>query len=213
MSGLGSEMGRPPDVVRWITTPTYREARTSRVWTALVWLVGLWLAAAIGLDAYGLRVLRADETWDAVVVAGCRVLPDGSPSEGLMRRTRQAAELWRTGVVPVILLTGGVGEYPPSEAEAAAAYARQLGVPDEALILETVSRSTEENARLAKALFPVRAVIVCTDTYHVFRCERVFGRYFPVVQALGTPPPFWARLQGALREVPAVITYAVTGRL
>jgi uncharacterized SAM-binding protein YcdF (DUF218 family) len=185
-----------------------------RRWTLLgvVALVTAWLAASCGLDGYGHR--GPDGTYDAIVVAGCRVLPDGTPSLALQRRTRHAVELWRAGIAPRIVLTGGVGTWPPSEAAAAAQVAVGLGVPSDALVLEERSTSTEENAAFAAELLdPAARVVVVTDTYHVFRAERVFGRVFAEARGSGSTPAPWWRVRGAVREVLAVGYYGLTGRL
>ena len=174
---------------------------------AAVWGAGAW-----GLDAYGHRSPAG--TYDAIVVAGCRVQPDGQPSLALQRRTRHAVALWRQDRAPVIVFTGGVGQFPPSEAIAAATYARTLGVPDSAMILEDRSTSTEENARFAAdTLDPTSRVLVVTDTYHVFRAERVFGRVFAEAAGAGSVPASFFRVRGAFREVLAVGAYAASGRL
>jgi uncharacterized SAM-binding protein YcdF (DUF218 family) len=172
----------------------------------------LWGGGALTLDAYGHRAAQGD--YDAIVVAGCRVLPDGSPSLALQRRTRKAVELWRSGSAPRIVFTGGVGTCPPSEARAASDYARTLGVPDEVLVLEERSTSTEENARFAAEVLDAGSrVLVVTDTYHVFRAERVFGKVFAEARGVGSVPRLDVRAKGALREVLAVGGYAVGGRL
>lgn len=175
--------------------------------------MAVWLGLALALDRYGHRP-PPGAGWDAIVVAGCRVLPDGRPSLALQRRTRLAVALWRQGAAPRIVFTGGVGTYPPSEARAAADYAATLGVPDTALSLEESSTSTEENARFAaERLPPGSRIVIVTDTYHVFRSERVFGRYFTEVRGSGSVPMGFVRGQGALREVAAVAAYALSGRL
>lgn len=172
-----------------------------------------WMLSALALDRYGHRPEPTGE-WDAIVVAGCRVLPDGQPSLALKRRTRSAVAAWKTGVAPRIVFTGGVGTYPPSEGRAAADYALGLGLPADAIVVEDRSTSTEENARLAAELLPKGArVMIVTDTYHVFRAERVFGRYFGEVGGRGSNPSALVRARGAFREVLAVVAYAVTGRL
>jgi uncharacterized SAM-binding protein YcdF (DUF218 family) len=154
-----------------------------------------------------------DETFDAIVVCGCRVKPDGEPSPSLARRARYAAALYRRGLAPVLVTTGGVGTHPPSEARAAAAIARAEGVPEDAIVLEERSTSTEENAREAAKLVDARRVIVVTDAYHAFRAERVFRRYFDHAVAVGTAGSPSVRARGALREVTAVTAYALLGRL
>jgi uncharacterized SAM-binding protein YcdF (DUF218 family) len=118
-----------------------------------------------------------------------------------------AVEHWKRGKAPVIILTGGVGTYPPSEAEAAARVARGLGVPDTALVLETRSASTRENAIFARALTQARRILLVTDSYHVYRARWVFRQHFNEVDAVGSLAPPRTRVVGALREVLAVVAY------
>lgn len=176
-----------------------------------------WFAAAAGLDGLGRRD-PPQGIYDALVVAGCRVDPNGQPSLALQRRTKLAVDLWRAGVAPVVVFTGGLGAFPPSEATAAATYAAGLGLPVTATLLEDQSTSTEENAKFAAALLrqaqrPAARILVVTDAYHVFRATRVFGRYFPEVVGAGSTPAWGVRMRGALREVLALAFYAATGRL
>lgn len=176
-------------------------------------LLGLaYLAVAIGLDRYGQRAPEGN--FDVIAVAGCRVLESGEPSVALRRRVRVAVRLWKAGVAPQIVFTGGVGDYPPSEAEAAAVFAESLGVPRSAMHLESRSTSTEENALFAaEELGANQRVVVVSSAYHVFRCERVFGRHFDEVVGTGAIESPWPRWRGAIREVFALASYALLGRL
>jgi uncharacterized SAM-binding protein YcdF (DUF218 family) len=83
-------------------------------------------------------------------------------------------------------------------------------VPEDALVLEDRSTTTEENARFAAALAPdVRRVVLVTDAYHVLRAERVFRRHFSDVRGVGTIADPWPRFRGAMREVFALgVDYA-----
>ncbi|MEO0326757.1 MAG: YdcF family protein [Myxococcota bacterium] len=171
-----------------------------------------YAGAALALDGYGRR--QAGGRYDAIVVAGCRVMPNGRASPALRRRALLAAELYGQGRAPRVLLTGGVGDYPPSEARVAAAIVRAAGVPGEALLLEERSTSTEENARFAAARLGAEArVLVVSDAYHVFRAERVFRRHFRGADGTGTVAEPWPRWRGAAREVLALTAYALLGRL
>lgn len=172
----------------------------------------LWTTAAVALDTWGKR--QAPEgRYDAIVVAGCRVFPDGRPSPALEWRVRKAVDLYRAGVAPRIVFTGGLGTYPPTEAQASARLAAELGVPRSAMVLEDRSTSTEENARNAAVSVTARRVIVVTDAYHVFRARRVFDRHFDEVDAVGSTYGYWVRVRGAYREVLAVAKYAAFGAL
>lgn len=180
-------------------------------WTlgALALAYGL---AAFTLDRYGRRAPQGH--YDAIVVAGCRVMPDGLPSTDLARRIDRAVEHYHQGLADTLVFTGGVGAASVSEAEASARHAERLGVPREAMVLEARSTSTEENARFAAELVGRDArILVVSSAYHVFRCERVFGRHFSSVRGSGSVGNLGPRLEGALREVTALSAYAVLGRL
>ncbi len=180
-------------------------------------MLGVWGLGALWLDHTG-GPPEAGARFDAIVVAGCRVGPDGQPSPALNRRVKQAVELAKSGVAPKVIFTGGTGGFPPAEAVAAARLAVSLGLPEGAIILEDRSTSTEENAKFARlaaeeAGVPAERILVVTDRYHTFRAQRVFQRYFSKVSATGTTPRMNVRVHGALREVLAIAGYAVMGRL
>ena len=187
-----------------------RKKRFRSLLAAGVAIVGfpIWALAAVLLDLNGNRSDPGGH-WDAIVVAGCKVKPDGRASLSLVRRTTKAVALWQAGRAPVIVLTGGSGQWPPAEAEAAAVVARSLGVPDQSLILESRSRDTAENARFASQVTPAKRIIVVTDTYHVRRCEWFFRRYFDTVVGVGVVSPGASRAVGAFREAIAVAYYVI----
>jgi uncharacterized SAM-binding protein YcdF (DUF218 family) len=177
-------------------------------------LLGAWLVAAGVLDNYGQRAPARGGDWDAIVVAGCRVHADGRPSVALARRTRLAVQLWKEGFAPRIVFTGGVGEGKVSEAAVAAGMARTQGVPAPAIVLEDRSTNTEENARFAREILGDGArVLVVTDSFHVYRAQRVFARHFAKAGGAGSVGMTWPRTRGAVREVGAIAWYAVNGRL
>lgn len=174
----------------------------------------LWLGGAWSVAAYGQRTLTVDEPYDAIIVCGARVYASGRPSTALVERVKVAAALYEQGAAPIFVTTGGAAESSLSEAEAAASTAELLGVPKTAIVLESESTSTEENARFAAQLVGARRVLVVTDAYHVLRAERVFGHYFEEVRGVGSHNPYrWPRMRGALREVAALVGYGVLGRL
>jgi uncharacterized SAM-binding protein YcdF (DUF218 family) len=172
----------------------------------------LWVLGAFALDAYGRRELGPG-TYDAIVVAGCKVDPGGEPSPTLRRRVRRAVELYREGRAPLLVFTGGVGDHPPAEAEVAARVAVGMGVAPAAIVREDRSTTTEENARFSAAVVPpsVRRVLVVSDTYHVLRCEWLFGRHYDEARGTGSVPGPWVRVRYALREVGALAIEAVRG--
>ena len=176
--------------------------------------VGTVCGLATGLDWYGQR--RPSQLhYDAIVVLGCRVQADGTPSLALQARTRKAVELYNKGYAETIILTGGVGDHAPAESVAAMNYAVvELGMDPNVFVLEKQSTSTEENAEFAKEALPAgRSVLIVSDSYHILRSEKVFGRYFDDVDGVGRVPIPTVRIKGAFREVAALIVYWYQGRL
>jgi uncharacterized SAM-binding protein YcdF (DUF218 family) len=175
-------------------------------------LAAWWLASRV-LVAWGLRAVPR-RRFDVIVVPGCAVRPDGQPSPALRRRAEAAIALWRDGLGERLLFTGGHSGGPVAEAVAAAALAVHEGVPKAAILVEDASLSTEENAELgALAAAGARSALVVTDAYHAFRAQRVFGRFFDEVVAIGTPTPGWSGTRFALREVVVLLVYAARGWL
>lgn len=193
-------------------------------WTGVLAVIGmlgtLWTMSAIGLDQVGSRE-PPPGPYDAIIVAGCRVLPDGRPSVALARRVDRAIELWRAGLAPRVVFTGGLGDVGPSEASSAARYAEGRGLVAGTALLEEQSTSTWENARFAADMLErtlgrdrsAIGVVVVTDRYHVVRAKRVFQRHFGTVEGAGTTGPVDARLPGSFREVPVLVWYGLTRRL
>ena len=171
-----------------------------------------WCAGAFALDAWG-KTRKPDGSYDAIIVAGCSVYPNGRPSPALEWRVRKAVDLWRLGASKRVVFTGGMGDFPPTEAEAGAALATELGLPQSAMTLEKHSKSTLQNAQNAASILPESAhmrVLVVTDAYHVFRARRLFARFFQDAEAVGSTYGEWSRVKGAMREVLALFKHAFT---
>jgi uncharacterized SAM-binding protein YcdF (DUF218 family) len=139
----------------------------------LTWPLGLAL-----IDAYGLQ--DQAQPADAIVILGSMVYPGGRPGPSLTRRTQHAVALYARGLAPVIICSGGqAGAETSTEAAAACDLAAALGVPRGALIEETRSRSTEENALNTAAILIAhgwRMVVLSSDGYHLYRADLLFWR-------------------------------------
>jgi uncharacterized SAM-binding protein YcdF (DUF218 family) len=90
-----------------------------------------------------------------------------------------AARLYRAGRAPLVVLSGGAdpARSPTSEAEAMQRLLRDFGVPDSAMLLETASRTTGENAQFTAQLLGERRigrVLLVTSALHMERAKREF---------------------------------------
>ena len=132
----------------------------------------------IDLHLYGQadRVAPAD----VIAVLGAGIEDNFQATDAFRRRTAHAVSLWRAGVAPYIICSGGYsGHTPLQEAQSCVDVAVGLGVPRAAVFLEGASRSTEENAIYIQRLMDARgwhSVLLVTDDFHVFRSEYLFGQ-------------------------------------
>lgn len=155
---------------------------------------------------------------DAIVVFGAAVWTGGKASPTLRRRTLHAVDLYKQGLAPLIVLSGGLGKHPPTEAEAMASLCRDAGIADQALLLEDRSTTTFENVAFSAALLQTRGlsrVLVVSNAYHLPRIKLCF-RYIGF-DTLGSAPPSEAAstkhqrvLQAWLREIAALPWYCLT---
>lgn len=91
-------------------------------------------------------------------------------------RFLNAFELYKTGKVKKLLLTGGSGDIlqkNPSEADGMRLFLLRLGVPDEDIIVEAKSRNTWENALFTKMIldekYPNASCLLITSAWHMRR--------------------------------------------
>ncbi len=151
------------------------------------------------------------------VVLGTQVLAGGRPSRTLDARVRHAAWLYAAGRVDRVLVTGGLGRHPPTEAEVMARILRKEGVPGEAIRVEDKAESTWDSARLVAALVAgegVEEVLVVTDPLHCVRTAAAFGRAGLIAWAepVYSSPMWrvpWLRRGQFLRESGALVWYRV----
>lgn len=101
-------------------------------------------------------------------------------------RLVKGVELARRLRVPLVL-SGGNGEpfaTKVGDADVMAGTARALGVPQEQVIVESLSRNTLENSHAVRTLLKGDRVILVTSAYHMKRAKAMFDRRgFSVIPA------------------------------
>jgi uncharacterized SAM-binding protein YcdF (DUF218 family) len=179
----------------------------------------LLLAGGLAVDIWRYAGIVADTPADAALVLGAAVLGD-APSPVLVERLRHAQELFETGQVRAIVVTGGRSpEDDLSEAEASRDWLVAQGVPAKTIVLENASRTTIENLALARPILSEHhfdSVLVVSDPLHMRRAMLIAERQgisaapSPTqtsrYQSLGTTLPFLGR------EVWFMAQYLATGR-
>ena len=145
---------------------------------ALAVLLLAWVVSMVAVDQAGRRddAQRAD----AIVVLGAAQYV-GRPSPVLRARVDHAVGLWKRGLAPTLILTGGTGAGDTvSEAAVARKYAMSKGVPDRAIVLEINGRTTSESVRAVARIMEDReqhSVILVSDPFHMLRLSILARRH------------------------------------
>jgi uncharacterized SAM-binding protein YcdF (DUF218 family) len=134
------------------------------------------------LTVWWAKLLRGDsytDKGDVLIVLSGSMAEDGSMGWTSYLRTNYAYWAFRDGGFKDVVVSGGaIAPAPVAVSKAMGDFLRFQGVPDEAIHLETQSRSTRENALYSSQLLknlPGRKVLLTSD-YHVYRARRAFAR-------------------------------------
>jgi uncharacterized SAM-binding protein YcdF (DUF218 family) len=112
---------------------------------------------------------------DAIGVFGAAEY-DGKPSPVFRARLDHALELYHRGIAPLIITLGGNGGDQYSEGGVGKKYLEGQGVPEEAIIAETESRTTEDSARRIAVIAHangLRRLVIVSDGTHMFRIHAI----------------------------------------
>lgn len=124
---------------------------------------------------------------------GCRVadaivaLSGGDTSA----RADEAIMLYQYGWAPLLIFSGAAADTSgPSNAEVMQRRAIMAGVPEQAIVIETRSQNTSENAQATSDILTskdVTSVILVTSAYHQRRASLEFARRAPAVTVRNHP--------------------------
>ena len=183
---------------------------------ACVLLLSAALFAAVAVPI--VRYAQTDETRpaDCVIVLGAGTW-EGEVSPVFAERLRHALDLYRSGLAPKIILTGGLDpRNTVTDAEAARRWVEAEGIPAQDVFMEEKSRYTHENFLYAGEIMAQEGwddALVVSDPLHMKRamlCARDFG-----VMAYSSPTPTsmyrstGAKAKFLVRETGCMIVYGV----
>ena len=192
------------------------------------------LLTVLGLACVGLAVVAGYTTFrvwaegqrddsrpaDAIVVMGAAQY-DGRPSPVFAARIDHAIDLFREGVAPRLIVTGGKQEGDrTTEAASARAYAIARGVPPTAILFEDRSRTTLESIHALRSLMDengLKTAVFVSDRPHMLRVLRMAAD--DGITAYGSPTttsPIEAdpikRADATVHELLALAQYFLVGR-
>ena len=172
----------------------------------------------IGTIIANLIVLRRapplDRDW--LIVLGCGIRSDGTPTPLLKGRLDLARDFWErqlagTGTAPGVIVSGGQGpdEVRP-EADAMRDYLIECGVPAGQILTEDRSCDTLENMRFSAELIrprtPDARVAFFTTNYHVFRAGIKAREAGLPAEGMGASTKWYFWPNAAVREFIGLLT-------
>jgi vancomycin permeability regulator SanA len=103
------------------------------------------------------------------IIFGAGLTRSGGPSAVLRDRIRAGADLYFAGKVEKLLMSGDNSTIYYNEPAAMREYALDLGVPDDAIVLDYAGRRTYDTCYRAREIFKVEQAILVTQDFHLPR--------------------------------------------
>ena len=156
---------------------------------------------------------------DYIVILGCGIRDDGTPTPLLKGRIDKAVEFSRnqyanTGHAPVFITSGGQGpDEAISESECIKRYLTGLGIPESRIIKEDRSTDTFENMKFTKEKLeeegksiPDTKIAFATTKYHVFRSGLYAKRVKLQAEGIGSDTKWYFWPNASVRELVGLMT-------
>lgn len=154
------------------------------------------------------------EDYDAIIVLGAQVKPDGEPSLQLQWRLEAAAKAWKAS--PCVVVTCGAqgSNEPAPEAHVMRDVLMELGVAEGDILCDASSFNTRQNIENAARLLEgrsVQKVCIVTSDYHLPRAMALAQDRGMEATGMGSPTKlgmfYWVKNHG--REALAWCKYWV----
>ena len=173
-------------------------------------LIGSFLAV------FSVAYCEPDTDRDYIIVLGCGIRKDGTPTPLLRGRIDRAIAFYEkqkktTGQMPGFVTSGGQGaDECISECASMKAYLLEHGIPKEQIIEEDQSENTYQNmlysAKKIKAAKPDAKIAFSTTNYHVFRSGLYARRVGLCAVGMGQPTKWWFWPNATVREFVGLLT-------
>ncbi|MBO4849251.1 MAG: YdcF family protein [Clostridia bacterium] len=195
----------------------------SRVFRALAFLVSLAYALFGLLFAVTTGLILANSTEpedgaDAVIVLGSGIRGN-TPTLTLRYRLDAALDYLERNPGCTAVVSGGQGPGESvSEASVMRSWLISRGIPEERIIVEDRSLSTEENFMFSSGLIrddigPDAKIVFATTRFHVFRSERTARSLGIEAEGIPAKGVWYITPNDYLRECAAIVSYFLTGRI
>jgi len=161
------------------------------LYAAAVLVLAIWASFIVAIVDAGRRDEAAPA--DAIIVLGAAQY-EGRPSPVLRARLEHAVSLWKLGLAPRMIVTGGrgVGD-TTSEAAVGMRYLVQRGVPADSISMDTEGLTTSQSMVAVRRLLSTKSypsVVIVSDPFHMLRLAILARRLhmIPLLSPTRTSP-------------------------
>ena len=177
----------------------------------LLWLLVLGIltvATPLGINLWVVQtstscILTADKAAaltdvDCILVLGCGVYSNGTPTSMLADRLQRGVELYQSGAGPKLLMSGDHGQADYDEVNVMKNYALKEGIPSSDIFMDHAGFSTYESMYRARDIFQAKKIIIVTQKYHLYRAlyiARALG-----LEAYGVPADYRIYAEQSARD-------------
>ena len=106
---------------------------------------------------------------DCILVLGCGVREDCTPSLMLRDRLETGVALYEAGAAPKLLMSGDHGRKDYDEVNLMKDYAMEKGIPSEDIFMDHAGFSTYDSMVRARDIFCAKTVVIVSQEYHLYR--------------------------------------------
>lgn len=135
---------------------------------AVIFVPNFIVVGKVKNDIISLEEAESLADTDCAVILGAGVR-DGEPTPMLKDRLLTGIELYKSGAVKKLIMSGDHGSEDYDEVNIMKSFAVDNGVPDEDIFMDHAGFSTYETVYRAKEIFEADNIIIVSQKYHLYR--------------------------------------------
>lgn len=135
---------------------------------AVIFVPNFIVVGKVKNDIISLEEAESLADTDCAVILGAGVR-NGEPTPMLKDRLLTGIELYKSGAVKKLIVSGDHGSKDYDEVNIMKSFAVDNGVPDEDIFMDHAGFSTYETVYRAKEIFEADNIIIVSQKYHLYR--------------------------------------------
>jgi len=173
----------------------------------------LGITALFGINAYvkgsaADRILTTEAAAaipdiDCILVLGCRVHNNETPSDMLGDRLRRGVELYDAGASGKLLMSGDHGRKEYNEVVVMKQYAIDAGIDSADVFMDHAGFSTYESIYRARDVFQADKILIVSQDYHLYRALHIADALG--VEAYGVAADYHTYVGQSMREAREIL--------